>query len=173
MNKNLTCNQVEALMNLYIDGKLSSQMSEYVKLHLNTCNHCKMKFEELKSILSKYDNVQSKPQKQDQYLNDEFLNNLSAYVDNELNSDDNIKIKKMTISNPNARKKLETMYHFKKLMFGAYQKTKNDYKMDYSKSIIAQVIDHDTYSSTCFQKLLILFCVMLIAIIVGFLYLYF
>ena len=35
-----------------------------------------------------------------------LLQNCRLYVDNELNTDENIKIKKMTISNPSARKRI-------------------------------------------------------------------
>lgn len=172
MNKNLTCNQVEALINLYIEGKLSEVMRKYVDLHIKFCPHCKKKIEDLKSVLNKYDKPQSPSVIQEENFSQEFINNLSAYVDNELNSNDNIKIKKMTISNPNAREKLEKMYRFKKLMLSAYEKTKNDYKNDVSKIIMAQVLEHDNYSTECFQKLIILFCVIVLCILAGFFYLY-
>ena len=44
----------------------------------------------------------------------DFKANLSAYIDNELDDKENIRIRKITISNPIARKDLEEMYAFKK-----------------------------------------------------------
>ncbi len=172
MNKNLTCNQVESLINLYVEGKLSTQMLRCVDLHLINCSHCRKKIEDLKSIISKSDNAKDENFAKEDIFSVEFINNLSAYVDNELTPNDNIKIKKMAISNPNAREKLEKMYKFKKLMVSAYEKTKNDYKNDISKIIMAQVLEHSPYSTDCFQKLIILFCIIILCILIGFLYLY-
>ena len=85
---------------------------------------------------------------------------------------DNIKIKKMTISNPNARKELEMMYKFKKVIHSAYEKTKNDSKFDYSKDIIAQLQDTPDYTTTYFYKLAAIFFIIIFTIIGGFIYLY-
>lgn len=131
MKKDLTCNQVSALINFYIEGKLNPRLREYINLHIQKCPSCRKKIQELTKILNTYKQQKNSNEYQEERLNFEFINNLSAYVDNELNTSDNIKIKKMTISNPNARKELEMMYKFKKVMHSAYEKTKNDSKFDY------------------------------------------
>ena len=82
-------------------------------------------------------------------------------------------MKKMTISNPTARKELESMYKFQKAMGSAYNKTKNDFKYDYSKDILHKLQDGREYTTTYFYKLMILFTVLVMAIVGGFLYLYF
>ena len=114
MNKDLTCHQVSALINFYIEGKLNPRLREYIDLHIAKCPACKKKIEELKKILAKYNySAQNNSQpKETSSLTAEARNKLSAYIDNELNSNENIKIKKMAISNPTARKELETMYKF-------------------------------------------------------------
>ncbi|MBP3820439.1 zf-HC2 domain-containing protein [bacterium] len=170
MNKNLTCSQVSALVNFYVEGKLNSTLSEYVNLHIKNCPHCKKKIEDLKKILVKYSKNFELTQ---EYISKEFVDNLSAYVDNELNENENIRMKKMTISNPNARKELESMYTFQKLLHLAYQKTKNDYKMDYSKAIISRVNNINDYTTTYFSKIMILFAIIIFAIFAGFIFLYF
>lgn len=126
MKKDLTCNQVSALINFYIEGKLNPRLREYINLHIQKCPSCRKKIQELTKILNTYKQQKNSNEYQEERLNFEFINNLSAYVDNELNTSDNIKIKKMTISNPNARKELEMMYKFKKVMHSAYEKTKNE-----------------------------------------------
>ena len=112
MNKDLSCNQVSALINFYIEGKLNPRLREYVNIHLTKCPKCRKKIEDLKRILNNYAELKKNitVQHKDESLNREFLNNLSAYVDNELNEKENIKIKKMAISNPTARKELESIY---------------------------------------------------------------
>ena len=51
----------------------------------------------------------------------DFRSNLSAYVDNELDNQDSIKIKKIAISNPLARQDLENIYTFKRLLHSSFQ----------------------------------------------------
>ena len=175
MNKDLTCHQVSALINFYIEGKLNPILREYIDLHIAKCPACKKKIEELKKILAKYNySAQNNSQpKETSSLTAEARNKLSAYIDNELNSNENIKIKKMAISNQTARKELETMYKFKKIIHTAYEKTKNDSKFDYSKNVISKLQDTGEYTTTYFYKLAAVFVVLISAIIVGFIYLYF
>ena len=166
---------MSALINFYIEGKLNPRLREYIDLHIAKCPACKKKIEELKKILAKYNySAQNNSQpKETSSLTAEARNKLSAYIDNELNSNENIKIKKMAISNPTARKELETMYKFKKIIHTAYEKTKNDSKFDYSKNVISKLQDTGEYTTTYFYKLAAVFVVLISAIIVGFIYLYF
>ncbi len=173
MNKFLTCNQVAALINFYVEGKLTPKLIEYVNLHIQNCPHCRKKIEDLKNILSKYNKLNTPPTPTPATVKTEFKRNLSAYIDNELNSNENIKIKKMTISNPDARKELENIYKFQKLLQGAYSKTKNDYKTDNSKFVMEQIIDKSDYTTTYFRKIALVFCALIILIVAGFIYLYF
>lgn len=175
MNKDLTCNQVSALINFYMEGKLNPRLKEYVDIHLTKCPACRKKFEELQKILNKYkvNTTNLNQTNSDVQISPEFIHKLSAYVDNELNSNENIKIKKMTISNPSARKELETMYKFKKIIHSAYEKTKNDSKFDYSKNVLTKIQEPNDYTTTYFYKLAAIFVILIIAIISGFIYLYF
>ncbi len=170
MNKELTCNQVAALINFYIDGRLNPRLKQDFDNHLAKCPTCRKKIEELQKIMSKFKH--SEPEQTKDELQMDFINNLSAYVDNELNSNENIKIKKMTISNPNARKELESMYKYKKLLHSAYEKTKNDSKFDYSKTIVSKLQDSQDYTTNYFIKLSLGFVAIMMAIIGGFIYLY-
>ena len=174
MNKDLTCNQVSALINFYIEGKLNPRLREYVNNHIAKCPACRKKIEELQKILSTYKTKNTSTQniQQESELQPEFIGKLSAYVDNELDSNDNIKIKKMTISNPSARKELETMYKFKKVMHSAYEKTKNDTRFDYSKNIMTKMQNGNEYTTTYFYKLIAVFVILVSTIICGFIYLY-
>ena len=175
MNKELTCNQVSALISFYIKGKLNPKLKEYVDLHLAKCPACRKKIDDLNKILNKFNNNTTEPEQpqEEETLSYEFRNRLSAYVDNELESHENIIMKKMTISNPTARKELESMYKFQKAMGSAYNKTKNDFKYDYSKDILHKLQDGREYTTTYFYKLMILFTVLVMAIVGGFLDLYF
>lgn len=174
MKKDLTCNQVSALINFYIEGKLNPRLREYINLHIEKCPYCRKKISDLTKILNNF-KLQDKNDKesQEESLNFDVINKLSAYIDNELNQSENIKIKKMTISNPSARKELESMYKFKKVVHSAYEKTKNDSKFDYSKDIMSQIQDNPDYTTTYFYKLAAIFFIIVSTIIGGFIYLYF
>lgn len=174
MNKELTCNQVSALISFYIKGKLNSKLKEYVDLHLEHCPNCRKKITDLQNILKEFSKEPQQSQTpQDDVINYDFKNRLSAYVDNELNLKENIKMKKLTISNPNARKELEEMYKFQKAMGNAYNKTKNDFKFDYSRDILHKLQEGKEYTTNFFYKLVAMFILLVTVIIGGFIYLYF
>lgn len=175
MNKNLTCNQVMSLLNFFISGKINDKLKEYVESHILKCPKCRKKFEELQSVLLKYQDIKNDIIKEhsENLSNFPFIDNLSAYIDKELEHDENIKIKKLTISNPDARRYLEQLYKSQKMIQLSYEKTKSNSKFDYSKSIMSQILDGKDYTTVYFQRLILLFCILIVAIISGFVYLYF
>ncbi|MFR1672916.1 MAG: zf-HC2 domain-containing protein [Candidatus Gastranaerophilaceae bacterium] len=177
MQYQLSCEQVGALMAFYIEDKLSDKLSKYVEEHLANCPICREKYETMKKIIHKYSNIQNQVKENEtietmspfqtrQY--EEFKANLSAYVDNELNDDENIKIKKITISNPLARQDLEDIYTFKKILHSSFEKTRNDVKEDYSRYILNQIENiSDTNEIDPFFKIIAAFCIIMICIVAG------
>lgn len=171
MNKKLSCYQVSALLNFYLDGKVNPELKEYIEYHLDNCRECREKAENLKSLIKE---IQKSKEKKNSHPRDyETIKRLSAYMDNELNSNENIRIKKMTISNSKVRKELEDLYKFQKAIHTAYEKTKNDTKFDYSKDILTKIQDGYEYSTTYFYKIAAVFVVLMLGIIAGFIYLNF
>ena len=174
MQRELTCEQVGAIITFYLEGRLSTPLQKAVKHHLAICPECNAKFEELKRMVDRFkknnctntlnDNTQENF-KQKQYA--EFKSNLSAYIDNELDDKENIRIKKITISNPIARKDLEDMYAFKRLLHNSFEKTKSDVRYDFSKNILTQMNIPAKDSNSGFKKLVILFFIMFLTIIAG------
>ena len=168
MSINLTCTQVSALLSFYIDDKLSVQLKQFVEAHLEICPSCKAKYEALKAMVtslkevhekmtnvkSDYDTSRQTPQ------NEEFQTNLSAYVDNELSDEENIKVKKYIISNAQARQDLEHMYNLKKVLNNSFERAKQDSKEDYSKHILKRIdIQEEVYGPDSFAKVVALFIV--------------
>ena len=181
MSENLTCNQVSALLSFYIDDKLSCQLKQFVDAHLAVCPTCRSKLESLRSIVTGLreaqqklatikQNIEKVQNNNPQY--DEFKSNLSAYIDNELNDTDNIKIKKYIISNQKARQDLENMYDIKKVMHDSFEKTKNEVKDDFSKNILKKIdFQEEIYGNDSFGKVvailaLILFVFTITAVII-------
>ncbi len=178
MQYQLTCEQVGALMAFYIEDKLSEKLSKYVEQHLEVCPACREKYETMKKIIKKYAAIQRNINKEQNAENqsiyitkqyEEFKSNLSAYIDNELDDDENIKIKKITISNPLARKDLEEMYTFKRLLHNSFEKTKNDSKEDYTKCIMNKLQNDN---ANCYEKepifgIIAIFSALIICIVAG------
>lgn len=173
MENQLTCNQVIALMSFYVEDKLNSRLKEYVDDHLRNCPKCREVYMQSKKIvnhimsLGNTDNEQT-PYHTKQY--EDFRHNLSAYIDNELDENESIRIKKIAISNPLARKDLEDMYSFKKLLHDSFEKTRTESKYDYSKLIINKLDSKTNSNETeAFNRLLIAFTALISVIVFGFL----
>jgi len=108
MHNQLTCDQVSALMSFYLEDKLSAKLSEFVRKHLESCPECMEKYMQMKNMLNKFIDIQNE-ELENPYITrqyEDFKSNLSAYIDNELDYMDSIKIKKIAISNPLARQDL-------------------------------------------------------------------
>ncbi|MCI1273942.1 MAG: zf-HC2 domain-containing protein [Clostridiaceae bacterium] len=174
MAKKLTCEQVLALMSFYVEDKLSSQLSKQVKEHLENCEDCRESFKNFQQMLGRYLNIEKVNETETeisrfdtkQYKN--FRQNLSAYMDNELDLNENLKIKKIAISNPLARQDLENMYSFKKLLNDSFNKTKSEMKSDFSKSVVYKLKNkYNILKIDAFFKLSAAFLVMLFMIMAG------
>lgn len=176
MTANLTCTQVSALLSFYIDDKLSDQLKQFVEAHLEICPACRAKLDALKQMVNSLKEVhekiaviKSKSEKEEEVENEEensqyevFRTNLSAYIDNELSDEENIKVKKYVISNAKARKDLENLYNLKKVLHASFDKAKNDVKEDYSKYILKRIdIQEEIYGPDSFAKVVALFIVIL------------
>lgn len=154
----ITCTQMDVLISFYIEGDLSKVLKGKVEEHLKNCPTCRAKFEIINSLLK--DLKESVENEQEEALstiqNNQyrlFQNNLSAYVDNELPPEENIKIKKFTINNKKARKELENTYSIRKLMNDSFQKTKSESRQDFSKNVMKQ-LDMSSEASLGFHPLL-------------------
>lgn len=147
----LTCTQMDVLISFYIDGDLSKSLKSQVEEHLKKCPTCRAKYDIIKSMItdlkcsfleSEEEQVKTFPSNTAQATSQQyrvFKNNLSAYIDNELENEENIKIKKFTINNKKARQDLENSYYIRKLMNDSFRKTKNDSKQDFSRNILKQL----------------------------------
>jgi len=136
---NITCTQMDILLSFYMDGELTNTLKAKVEKHLSQCPTCRAKYNILSSLFGDIE------EEEDDYAThahsgySSFKNNLSAYVDNELPPEENIKIKKYTISNKKARKDLEDTYHIRKLMRDSFDKTKQASAPDFAKGVLKKM----------------------------------
>lgn len=186
MEKKITCKQIQAILPFYIKGRVNPALTEIIEDHLATCQKCKelylRAFEEYNDFpfldaeieLNDINDVEEEFENNDRFMTKEYVNfkkKLSAYLDSELEDKENIKIKKMTISNPLARKDLEDMYLFKRLLHSSFERTKENCKFDFSKQIIKKLDDQNFYQTDYFVRLgailLFISAVLSISIFVG------
>lgn len=156
----ITCTQMDVLLSFYIEGDLSKALKQRVEEHLRKCPSCRAKYDIVKSMLAdlnqsinndKADVVSVNSSISQQYRM--FQNNLSAYVDNELPPEENIKIKKFTINNKKARKELEDTYNIRKIMSDSFKRSKSNSKSDFSRQVMKQ-LDLSEENSLAFHPVL-------------------
>lgn len=176
MQQQLTCEQVSALLTFYVENKLNDQLKKYVEYHLSNCPECTEKLKKLQKIVNNFTEISNKIHSNDEedenpYLTkqyDDFRLNLSAYIDNELSDEENIRIKKIAISNPIARKDLEDIYTFKRLLHSSFDKTKNEAKEDFSKNILNKIYAlHTNNKLDPFYLIMTIFSVIIAVLILG------
>lgn len=175
--QDLNCSQVITLLTFFIEGKLSSKLTANVEYHLSICPGCRDKYLKLCKILTNYKEIKDKIDEREQTCTREdyntpqyrtFKRNLSAYADNELSDEDNIKIKKIVISNPLARKDLENIYSFKRLLQSSFNRTKNNMKYDFTKKTLNKLsIPDEVYTESSFNKIITVFTGIIIFILIG------
>lgn len=160
----ITCAQMDVLLSFYIEGDLSKTLRKKVDEHLKQCSSCRAKYEIIKSMLQELkDSLESENEEEIQTTKKTnvtsqqyrvFQNNLSAYIDNELTPNENIKIKKYTINNKQARRELEDAYNIRKLMSDSFDKTKTMAKQDFSRNVIKQLGNNYDENSLSFHPVL-------------------
>ena len=155
----LTCAQMDVLISFYIEGDLSKALKAQVENHLKNCAVCKAKYDIIKSMLADlkscvtndFPDIQSDTYVAAQTRSQQyrlFKNNLSAYIDNELPTEEGIKIKKFTINNKTARKELEDSYNIRRLLHDSFRKCKENSKYDFAKSVLKhlEISDDSSFS---------------------------
>lgn len=151
----LTCSQMEILLAFYIEDELSSCLKQQVEEHLEECESCANKYKIIHDMVNDMKKSFTRVSKScgigdTTNIEDNesehfglFKTKLSAYMDNELNDDENLKVKKYAISNKSARKELEDSYNIRKLMKESFKRAKSDAKTDYTKNVIQKLSPDD------------------------------
>ena len=94
--------------------------------------------------------------------------NLSAYIDNELNDNINIQIRRNIVTKPKLRKKIEQLYSVRKLLTDSFNNQKNRLKNDFSKEIMKR-INKKPQRKDNYSHCLFFICFVLSMVIISFL----
>ena len=137
------CEQIEILLSYYIHGDINDRIRYFIETHLQKCSTCRIRYEFLKNKIkdmhlakAKIDTLKSKKIIPISLYNDNFKEKMSAYIDNELSNEESLKFKKYAIANPPVKTELENMYKIKNVLNLSYEKTKNNFKEDFSREIM-------------------------------------
>ena len=152
----LNCNQVLALLTFFIENRLNQKLMQSVEYHLNICQNCREKYLNLRKIFNNYQDIKNKITESDnapelsykdrQYT--DFKENLSAYIDNELNDSENLRIRKISIANQIARQELATALSIRELLKESFQKTKDSLKSDLCYTTISNLYCKNSKSTS-------------------------
>lgn len=157
----ITCLQMDVLISFYIEGELSEALKAKVEEHLRECSVCRAKLNIISSLFTDVKKKYCSKEEDEVYSTNVhsshqyqfFKKNLSAYVDNELPEEDNVKIRKFAIGNKKARRELEDAYHIRKIMKESFKKSKAETNPDFTKKVMKQA-DIDTKSDLDFNPLI-------------------
>lgn len=152
-DRKISCKQVKSILPFFIKGTVNPFISELIEEHLAECESCKKLYLKLldeyeKSLVPNFDDIEIEITAPELQANDEiyatgeyqaFKKKLSAYFDSELGDKEQIKMKKLTISNPLARRDFENLYRFKQLLHSSFEKTKNGFKKDFSSLVMKKL----------------------------------
>ncbi len=173
----LTCKQFEELLPFYLNDELSDTLKTAFVEHLHNCPNCHIKFNMLNSIVNDlkdaYNQLIFEPQEEnltilpeDNKENDDS-SNLSAYIDNELNDNINIQIRRNIVTKPKLRKKIEQLYSVRKLLTDSFNNQKNRLKNDFSKEIMKR-INKKPQRKDNYSHCLFFICFVLSMVIISF-----
>ena len=147
--KNFECKKIEAMLNGYIEHKLSDEERTFVENHFVTCPECYQKYLEMKSIIGnlhfeyarlirEFEQIeQNKNSDVQEYAS--FFQNISPYIDDELGYDDSIKFRKYLLKSKPARQKLANAYALKNNIKNSVFDYKNKLNINFSKQIMKEL----------------------------------
>lgn len=174
----ITCKQFEELLPFYLNDELSDTLKAAFIEHLHNCPNCHIKFNMLNSIVNDlkdaYNQLMFEPQKSDiviepeQSEENDNMSNLSAYIDNELNDDINIQIRRDIVTKPTLRKKIEQLYSVRKLLTDSFNNEKNKLKNDFAKEIMKKIHSNPQQKDN-YSPCLIFICFVISMVIISFL----
>jgi len=151
--KNLICHHIANLIPLYLDGKTSEAQSSEIINHLEICDDCREKYLSIKEISDKikkvFDDIDKNNFDSDYIF---FKDNLSAYIDNELNKEDYLKFNNCVTSHTDLKKELEEMLSFREQLQKIFS-GQNFLEKDMSDEIINNIKEEEPeYLSNLFVK---------------------
>ena len=146
MENKAVCRKVSSMLSLYIDNRVTYPQRAFIEDHIANCKECYTKYLYLKSLIKdlkdSYKQVLElsvKKQKQKTFNireHEKFLENLSPYVDNELEAKECFEFRKYLMKSKNAQRELKNVYILQKELRLSFDKTKKNITTDLSRRVM-------------------------------------
>ena len=165
------------MLSLYIENKLDDEDRFFVENHFLSCINCYHKYLEMKKIMNnlylEYQKLLDEFDKLEANQNfsireyETFYNNISPYIDDELNYEESIKFRKYILKSKPARAELSNAYKLKNIIRCSVYKLKDNTNINFSKKIIKKLKEEKRESfDIIYQRAAILLGFMLSTIII-------
>ena len=147
--ENQICKKVASMLSLYIENKLDDEEKFFVENHFVNCVSCYQKYLEMKKIVNnlhlEYKKLLDEFEKIESNQNfsireyETFYNNISPYIDDELNYDESIQFRKYILKSKSARTELANAYKLKNNIKRSIAKLKDSSNINFSKRILKKL----------------------------------
>ena len=152
--RNSECKKIESMLSDYIEHKLTLEERIYVENHFAQCPDCYQKYLEMKAIIGnlhfeyarlikEFDKLEK-----EKILNikdyDNFYQNISPYIDDELCYDDSIKFRKYLLKSKPAREKLANAYILKNNIKDSVINYQDRLNINFTKKLMKKIRKNQT-----------------------------
>ena len=165
-----------SLLSLYIENKLDEDDSFFVETHLFKCSECYSKYIEMKDVIS---NLHFEYEKLTDDFNrleannhfnireyENFYNNISPYIDDELRYEDSIRFRKYLLNSKSARGELANAYGLRNNIRSSVERLKNGLNINFSKKIIKKLKNENADNfEKIYKRAVIAICIMISTLI--------
>lgn len=167
----ITCKKVSSMMSLYIDDKLNDEHKSMIEEHFNNCPTCYQKYLNMKNIIENlklsYDKIIKNVETVEtaslfnirEY--EKFYNNISAYMDNELDYEESVEFRKYLLQSKGARSDLRNMYVLQNHIKDSFTKCILENNINLSKKVISTLKKETKTHPIVYFKVAIIFGLLL------------
>lgn len=175
------CRKISALLELYVENRLSSLEKSLVEEHLASCPDCRDKYvrmkDAIKNLRTSYEHLLQEFEEIERNKifkvkeHDIFYANISSYIDNELSYNEAVDFRKYLLKSKPARKSLEEAYMLENNLKKTFTDYSNNLKINYAKKITDKLkSERKEPTDMVFKRMMITLGVLLLFMTAFFLY---
>lgn len=175
------CRKISALLELYVENRLSSLEKSLVEEHLASCPDCRDKYvrmkDAIKNLRTSYEHLLQEFEEIERNKifkvkeHDIFYANISSYIDNELSYNEAVDFRKYLLKSKPARKTLEEAYMLENNLKKTFTDYSNNLKINYAKKITDKLkSERKEPTDMVFKRMMITLGVLLLFMTAFFLY---
>lgn len=146
------------MLGLYIENKLPKEDVIFVKEHLDTCSICYRKYLTMKCVIKnlrfEYEKLLNEFEKieAERIFNireyDNFMLNISPYLDDELTYDESIKFRTYLLKSKKAREQLSLAFKLKNNLQNSFTEAVQEKNISFEKQILKKIKEENEKKNT-------------------------